>query len=466
MKNSMVCAFSIKSNSIKGGETLGLYIDALSDSGRVVGRSCIIKVYEMDKSLANGKETTPDDLIAEFTSFIYGNQEGGFYFSSRKTNRTDSFDRVLPEPILQVAPSNEKLPVPLKYKPPYFYLFLDAEEHNSEKHLILITGQSTETEYGLYEIGFTVEIENKIVFDSRRIPAYVNCDNLLSENCINVAECTLENNELHKKRHLCGTHYGNMFIYRFNSEEEYMREVTLRSGAAMANLLKEEWNAEFKEMFEKHLLTYNLQMIDCIGFVIKVLEAGFNNTTMNNEWLICKNKVGTKMSGQVLAKALVDIGWVAIFYAPDTNNWYDKDPTQVHTYSYLNAMQYNQYGNESVKPIIPLCDLVINYSPTLKYSDGSTEVSPTVPELDKIDKIMKIPFAYIIGRYGQHTALLVNGKIYEVHWSESCYSDHLFDNSRSFLYNHTPKTWDWLSGIIVTPKIFWKKEPPNLKDKK
>lgn len=70
---------------------------------------------------------------------------------------------------------------------------------------------------------------------------------------------------------------------------------------------------------------------------------------------------------------------------------------------------------------------------------------------------MKLPFAFLIAEYGQHTALLIEGSIYGVHWSESPYSDFLYEtDNRKFTSDRRENCWTWSNGIIVTPKMFWK----------
>lgn len=449
------CSFILNDNDIQGGGTMGLYIQDIYDSDKVVDKACTIKIYEVDILLGKKKETTPNDLLAEFESVICGSTKEGFYFDANQTKRTDSFNKELPEPEEHATSDGKPLPIPLVYKPVHFYLFLDTKDSNYETHLILIQGETSEVELFTYEIGFTIEVENKIVFDSRKIPAYVECSNILADNCINAAKFIVENHYAHQEKYLCGTHYGSMYPYKFKNEEEYLKAME-RINPFLAIRHKGKWDSAFKLLFDKHCLKYKLIMTECIDFVINSLELGFTKSSMKNEWNKCKKHLGGKVSGQTLAKCLTDIGWVAIYYAPDASNFYDKDRKKAHIFGFLDALQYQQYGNNIIKPIIPIHDMCINYSPTTTYIDKNMVMDPTTPELDKINTVMDLPFAFLLARYGAHTALLIKGKVYEVHWTESPYTKLLFDTNRSFLFDHTPDTWDWMSGIIVTPKIFWK----------
>jgi hypothetical protein len=450
------CSFILDDNDIQGGETMGLYIQEIADPDKMLNKTCIIKIYEVDVLAGKKKETTSDDLLAIFESMICEDKEGKFYFDNNQTRRTDSFDKEFPKPKMCSTSYGKPLPMSPAYKPVHFYLFLDAEESKYDTHLILIKSETTEIELFTYEIGFTVEIENKIIYDSRKIPAYIECSNILADNCIKAANFLIEKHNKHKEQHLCGTHYGSMFPYKFINEGAYIKAMR-RVNPSVADKFKGTWDPEYKELFDKHCLEYKLTVTDCIDFVINILEMGFTNSDMKNEWGRCKKHLGSKVSGQTLAKCLTDLGWVAIYYAPDANNFYDKDLNKTHTYSYIDAIQYQQYGNNIIRPIVPLHDMCINYSPTTIYEDNVKVMDPTIPEQDKIEQVMNIPFAFLLAKYGGHVALLIKGKVYEVHWTASPYSDNLFGTSKSFLFDHTTDTWNWMSGIIVTPKVFWKK---------
>jgi hypothetical protein len=451
----MVCSFVINDNNVLGGDTVGLYVEAISDSGNVIGRECLVKIYEVDTL---GKKRNKDDLLAEFSVVIFGNQEEGFYFTHKKTKRTDEFENELPEYEHRKSVIGNELPIPLKYTPPYFKLFFDSNEDEKEEFIIIIQNQEDELELGTYEIGFTVELENNIIFDSREIPVYVECHNLLAYNCLNAAKFIIDNHYKHQEDHLCGLYHGTMFPYQFKSTKDYIRHARGRISARSIRKYLGEWDEEYKKIFDKHNTRYKIRKTDCFGFVIEALELGFKKTCMEREWKKCMHLLSRKMSGQVLAKYLTDLGWIALYYSPDINNFYDLDLKGVHVRSYLDFLEHSQYGNNHIKPIIPVYDSVINYSPTIEFEDKTPVEDITIKEEDKIKKVMKIPFAFLLAKYGRHTALLSYGQVHEVHWIESCYSDHLFDTKKSFLYDHTSDTWDWLSGVIVTPKVFWETE--------
>jgi hypothetical protein len=443
----MNSSFSFINNKIKGRESITLCIQGLDSPNEILEKLCTIKIYEVDTL---NKHNSKDDLLAEFLISIKG-QNDNYFFDPDTIERIDQFEHELPEEEYHHASNGEELSISLKFDPPHFYLFFDTNETQPEEHLILIKSEENEIEYSIYEIGFTIEMNNKVLFDSRKIPAYIDCNNLLAYNCCNAAKFIVNNHYAYREKHLCGLYYGSKFMYSFDNEEDYIRSISQINPDAIK--VKGNWDHEFKKIFDSHNQRHHFKSTDCIKFVLEALQLGFEKTNMKSEW----NKIEKQllsMSGQQLAKALIDIGWIALFYAPDTNNFYDYDKKKEHSTSCFDALKYKKYGNEYNKPIIPIYDCVVNYSPTMKYKDDFPVENPTQLELDKINKVMKLPFAFLLAKYGRHTALLIKGKVFEVHWTESCYTN-LFDTKRSFKYDFSPGTWDWLSGLIVTPKIFW-----------
>jgi hypothetical protein len=464
----MICCFSLDLNDIKGGEAMGFYVQALTEPDKVVGQKCIVKVYEVDTLVGKRKETTPDDLLAEFETIIEkGSREQDFYFNLDATKRIDSFPMELPEPEIRNDPKGNPLPVPLKYTPPYFKVFFDSgapRPAESDMYTILIRSDENEIEMYNYEIGFTIELDGQMIFDARKMVAYVDCTDFLVENCRNAADFIVENhnNNLISKRR-CGTHYGNMYPYSFKNETEYLGTIR-RINPTAADEYSGKWNNDQKIIFDANNREYGIKMTSCIDFVIDTLETGFQKTTMRHEWEICKKYITSKRSGQELAKGLTEIGWVALYYSPDTVNFYDYDLENIHRSSFEHAKQTKKYGNDGIKPIIPVFDFVINYSPTIYYDDGAIVKKPIKPEKDQFLKVNNLPFAFLLAKYGYHTAILINGKVSEVHWAEGPYVKHLFETEKEFYFRPSRpdnyriyNSWEWLSGLIVVPRNYWRK---------
>ncbi len=463
----MICCFGLDPNDIKGGEVMGFTVQGLSEPGKVVGKKCIVKLWEIDTLVGKRKETTPDDLLAEFETVIMkGSRKNNFFFDLEKTKRIDTFPAGLPAPEYRNDAKGGRLPVPLKYTPPYFEVFFDSgapRPKDSDLHTILIRSDKNEIELFNHEIGFSVELEGQMIFDARKIVQYVVCANILAENCKNAADFIIDNHIKLIEGRKCGTHYGNMFSYRYKNENEYLREVA-RFNSDAAETKKGLWENELKMIFDEQNQRYCIKMTSCIDFVLETMEMGFSKSLMAPEWNKIRRCISNKKSGQELAKGLTDVGWVALFYTPDSIHYYDQDIDGVHKSSFENAKKNRQYGNDGIKPVVPVFDFIINYSPTTYYEDGSVETNPIKRELDQIKKLQDIPFAFLLAKYGYHTALLIKGKVYEVHWDEGPSSKNLIENEKDFYFEPLPPgstitstSWEWLSGLIVIPREYWPK---------
>lgn len=438
----------VMDNSIKGREHAILYVQSLSEHSKIIGKKCMLRI---------NKNGSPSEVIAEFETVIEkGIKEDAFYFSPDKTKRIDSFQHTLPEEEKCDPVDGTPYLVPLKVTPSFFYLCIDSGEAGSSNAFpILLQNNLKDSEFAVYKVGFTIELDGTTVYDSKHI-CYVDCNNLFIENCKNSAMFIIKNHYQNVINRKCGTHYGRMYPYIFKTEDEYQREAASRS----LNMSKYRgmWDQKEKDKFEIDKKRYKLTYTDCIQFVTDVLIKSFKKTELQSEWDKCKKHI-ISGGGLELAAGLTDLGWVAIYYSPDVINYYDKDPKNNHKTSYRQAIENQQYGNLNNRPVVPVSDIIINYRPTLKYYDQTIVEKPITADTDKLKKVMDIPFAYLVGEYGQHTALLIEGDIVAVHWAESPYSDYLYEGDhRKFSHERKEKCWNWLNGIIVTPKAFWDEE--------
>jgi hypothetical protein len=65
-------------------------------------------------------------------------------------------------------------------------------------------------------------------------------------------------------------------------------------------------------------------------------------------------------------------------------------------------------------------------------------------DLTGIEHLKRLPFGVIAARGGTHMALIVNGKVYEIHWSRPATDFTAIEA--------TPlETFTWQSGVIVAP---------------
>ncbi len=186
--------------------------------------------------------------------------------------------------------------------------------------------------------------------------------------------------------------------------------------------------------------------MSCIGYLLEAGKFGHEKTMASNDWKMILKSL-TKGKGTTLAKGLERAGWIGIYYNPDTKNPFDKSHPEIdwkeHPYSFLIAKQKRLYYG------LRVYDLVVDYRPIDFYYDGTPVTEKTIQDSSKIGKLTSVPFGFINVRGGMHTALLIDGEVYEVHWDEGCDSIHLYDKT------NFQTDWAWLSGIIHIPQGNW-----------
>ncbi len=460
----MKSSFSLEPNSCKGGECLGLYAQGFKEPDKIIGKPCKILIYEVDYK---GKKvsSSESDFLAEFeTAIMKSSSSDTYFFDPEKTKRVDSFDKTLPPPETQKDKKGNNLPHPLKYKPAYFDLFLDFGGNRPLKddiNTIIIQGNKGELEKFIYEIGIKVEIEGKEIFNSFKGPCYVNCCNLLCENCVHVADVIKKNHDTLVSSRNVGTYYGDKFIYSFPSEKSFLEwRSNMVHGFVDQQWVQSNtglfWDKTEKQKFVKDKEDYGLEHTSCIDYVLDTFKTGFEKSNMSVEWEKIYNYV-KQGKGMYLAEGLIKHGWVSIYYNPDV--YHPNDDDDEHPYSYTIAKRDKTYGTSANPPIVPVFDFVVNYRPTPKSSKGNFTFPPkdkeTTKETSQLDKLNKVPFGFIMGRGGSHTALLIKGKIYQVHWEEGPYYTDVFDIEKHFDCKDVDTRWEWISGLIVMPKLFW-----------
>ena len=465
----MKCSFSIENNDIESGGGMTLCIENIDKPSSVIGKKCVIKLFEIDNLIGKRKETTQDDLLAEFETQIIESYRKGFYvFDNANTIRTDKFENKLPVQEILKDPLGNPLPIPLKFTPPHFTFYFDqGSPHPTGGHTVLIQSEADELEMYIYEIGFTVEIEGELIYDARKTASYVNCVKVLAENCRNAAEFYKDcHNEMINVRGV-GTHYGNKYIYEvYTNEYDFLKDVSIEEfGRVDSTWITANtglyWDDVEKNRFITQKSTSLLEKTSCIDYVRDSLKLGFSKTGMQAEWKAIWNKVKNGR-GDLLAKALIANGWIALYYNPDVIHPYDdglpgsddyKAATE-HTYSYKKAKADKTYYD------IPLTDLITDYHPSTISSSGALRTvasfnrEPHVATTAKRppDKFFKIPIGLILARGGTHTALFSLGKVLEVHWDVGPFlpSGHPLFQKSDFITD-----WPWNSGVIVAPKIYW-----------
>jgi len=178
--------------------------------------------------------------------------------------------------------------------------------------------------------------------------------------------------------------------------------------------------------------------LDCTTYVLQVLKSAFESVGRSADWTKAFNKAVANSNGAFkgieLMKALqTELNWEASYWNPDTKN--PGDGSDEHTYSAYLAGKGGYYGLD----VDPDKD-VTNYAP----SSGSS----TTKDATDLETIKKLPFAVLAARGGMHMAMLIDGNVYEVHWSDEPTSKDVIEA--------TPlESWGWMSGAISYPKGTW-----------
>jgi len=178
--------------------------------------------------------------------------------------------------------------------------------------------------------------------------------------------------------------------------------------------------------------------LDCTTYVLQVLESAFASVGRSADWTKAFNTAVANSNGAFkgieLMKALqTELSWEASYWNPDTKN--PGDGSDEHTYSAYLAGKGGYYGLD----VDPDKD-VTNYAP----SSGSD----TTQDATDLETIKKLPFAVLAARGGMHMAMLIDGNVYEVHWSDQPTSKDVIEA--------TPlESWGWMSGAISYPKGTW-----------
>jgi hypothetical protein len=183
-----------------------------------------------------------------------------------------------------------------------------------------------------------------------------------------------------------------------------------------------------------------LNIMDCVTFVLKVLRDGCNLKILQTD-LIYKN-------GMDLSKFLLGLGWEAHFWSPDVYRKGNKDSD--HTVSFLkgiNAPKINGRVNKqealAYKPPfeyygVRLSGMIVGYN----RHEPDTNAANRAANLQALVRLKKVEFCVGICKGGQHTFLMSDGRVWEVHW----------DGIGGSLYEITDfNKYRWLSGIVLTP---------------
>lgn len=189
---------------------------------------------------------------------------------------------------------------------------------------------------------------------------------------------------------------------------------------------------------------------DCQTYILHVLKYAYEKigrrdiyTGLHRQFTNPKNTTGT-----VMAKYLVQNGWKAYLFLPDTDNPSDRSPK--HTAMYRSTLKTKTWWG------VPVTDFIVNYNPT-PTTGTQTPTPKDAAGMRKFEALSGVRFAVCVFTEGLHTGLFSKGMIYEVHW-RSLSEQSRVDNPNyapfyvSPLYEHTA-LWGfaWLEGVILVP---------------
>ena len=183
---------------------------------------------------------------------------------------------------------------------------------------------------------------------------------------------------------------------------------------------------------------------DCTEYVVEILRQSFaaaGQSAMFDKIMgIAKQKSGsTGFKGIELLKALQgELGWTGIYFNPDVAHPGDGDDEHPYT-AYLARAKGSYYGVE-VDP----SKSILDYDPSLEYTGRGYVSRGTELNEQSIEAINDIEFGIIAARGGRHMAVIVDGDVYEVHWSSPSTSDGLITAKPL-------EDWAWMSGVILRP---------------
>lgn len=450
----------LQPNSIKGGDFLQLIIEGFANpklEKELLNQSCTIEFYEID-GLKSAKKSKNDDLLAEFSAKIVSQKPPLIGYELSEVKRVDSFEHELPKPEKRKNTDGEGKDWPLSFssqwKPPHFRLSPNLLSSPApvvppikapDEHIIFIQGDSREREHYIYDIAVRILVGGKEKFFSRKFPTRLDCSNLLAHNCAEATKQFLHDHQELVKARGIGTNYGSRYVFPDETK------------------------------FKADKAKYRLTSSNCIVYLLEACELAHRMSASLADWKRIKShmKDGT---GPTLAKGLEEVGWLGLYFNQDVAHPFDLDWSLTrkwarghHRYSFQQVRKYGNYGTEKLK----VKDLIINYRPTTQYAKyeadkidkdfggshfpGADKLNgqpiatkdQTKKESVKIDKLKKVPFGLVNAKDGLHTAVIVYGDVYEVHWDKGP-DDQLLYEATNF-----ENDWGWISGIIHVPPGHW-----------
>jgi hypothetical protein len=419
----MTASFRLTPNVAKGSDTLTLEVQGFSKSTEYQAKVFNVQICELDAGQDYGNAGSKNDVLAEFSAEIIntGSKDAPKLFFD-KVKRTDTFTNTIPPAPPRHTAEGDLLSFVPEWTPPHFRFVFATSAGSSAPFLILIQGETGEREAYKYEIGFKILSAGTVVYDSGKSHTSLDCCKLLATNCKS-ASLALYNDhrEMVAKRGI-GTYYGS------------------------------NYSPDNAAKFAKQKTDFHIGKISCIEYLLEAGKKGHEKSLAIADWKLILNSLDLG-KGTTLAKGLEKIGWSGIYYNLDTENPMDKNYVYntkhyswtEHSFTYRIAKSKRRYYELVVH------DMIINFRPTEKYWDGTPVQKITTKDSTKISKLKKIPFGFLNARGGEHTAIVMSGSVYEVHFSRGPDELELFAISDF----ETQWGWPWLTGIIHVPPGLW-----------
>lgn len=395
-------------NAASGGDTLTLEVHGFMNPSDYQGKVFEVRLLEMDAGQDKGGPSSKDDQLATFQVEVIN-------FGSAivpklafdKVVRTDLFPSVIPAESPRFSAEGHPLTFSPDFKLPHFKICFATKAGKSPEFLILLKGDPGERESYVYEIFLEIKVAGKVAFTSASMPTSLDCKNFLNHNCMRAALMQLVDHREMVNTRGVGLRYGSDCT-----------DPTLTTDKA----------------------TYKLSVTSCIDFLLEATATGHEKSLATADWIRIRSFMrGGK--GTFLFKGFEDAGWIGLYYNPDVYNPADQE--QEHPYSYSMVKRQAKYYDLKVRSSI------INYRPTATFEDGTSPKKVTALESSEVAKLKGVPFGVLMARGGRHTALIMSGVVFEVHYN--------FSARDADLYTATDfeADWPWMSGIIMVPPGFW-----------
>ena len=444
----------MKSGRLKGGATLTLRVEGILKPEEIVGKSCIVKFWEVDREDRQGDQGPigqKEDILAVYSARILENRpppEPRYSFTDVRRIWPEEEEK-LPEPQaayvrdpnfkhddLTFRPlewSNTAGYVALDYrpewKPPHFLLRFETGAREgalgsaTDPAVVLIKGDAREREGYIYEIAFDLLVEDVPQFRSDRLsPTELDCTNFLTHNCKTAMLMMRAHQEDAIRKRGIGLYYGSRYWLQPRDEAEYRR--------------------------------LGVKSTDCVTYLMAATELGHQKTQAGEEWAFAMEQYRSHErrkrrsgegggSGMHIADRLVRLGWQGLYFNRDTQN--PEDGQDYHKDEWKSARRRRKYLG------IPVVDLVVNYAPNPR---GKTPRNPS----NKYRLLKGIPFGIVMLKYGMHTAMYGEGSIYEAHWTVGARPSRDLSGTPvgDPLFDATPlDNYGWVSGLIVVPPGQW-----------